>query len=199
MFDLISAFELISTHDWLRIFLLYSHLVLCVFAISAVLKTDITLIFGDFTRKELESTAQSISLLLLGLWATGLAIVYLDTGFQPDQLLNKSKLLIKLMCVTTLTFNGMVLHHVSFPVLTRETDRMSPGESVLLVTTGALSTSHWMLAAFVGMSKPLGRLPFATLFSAYGLFVMAVLITSLFFIPLLARIKPVANAPYMNL
>ncbi|ASJ73714.1 hypothetical protein [Granulosicoccus antarcticus] len=67
---------------------------------------------------------------------------------------------------------------------------LAAGESVLLVTTGALSTSHWMLAAFVGMSKPLGRLPFATLFGAYSLFVMAVLTTSLFFIPLLARIKP---------
>lgn len=68
---------------------------------------------------------------------------------------------------------------------------MTAGESILLVITGALSTSHWMLAAFVGMSKPLRRLPFTTLFGAYGLFVMAVLVGSLFFIPLLARVKPV--------
>ena len=194
MFDLIIALELISTIDWLRMFLLYSHLVLCVFAISAVLKTDIALVFGNFTRKELESTAKSISMLLLFLWMTGLAIIYIDTGFSPEVLLTKSKLLIKLMCVSTLTLNGIVLHHISFPVLTGNTSRMTTGELILLVTTGALSTSHWMLAAFVGMSKPLGRLPFATLFGAYGLFVMAVLITSLFFIPLLARVKPVQVA-----
>lgn len=64
MIDLITAFKLITTIDWLRIFLLYSHLVLCVFAISAVLKTDMALVFGNFSRKELESTAKSISMLL---------------------------------------------------------------------------------------------------------------------------------------
>lgn len=194
MFNLITAFELISTTDWLRIFLVYGHLVFCVFAISAVLKTDIALILGNISRRELESTARSISVLLLALWATGLAIIYLDTGFDPDILLGKSKLLFKLMCVTALTLNGLVLHHLSFPVLKSGTDRMTTGQSILLVTTGALSTSHWMLAAFVGMSRPLGRLPFATLCGAYSLFVLAVLVTSLFFIPLLSRVNSVPRA-----
>lgn len=181
--------ELISVADWLRIILLYSHLVLCVFALSAVLKTDFALVFGEFSRKKLESTAHNISILLVLLWATGLAIIYIDTGFQPEVLATKSKLVLKLLCVCALTINGLVLHRISFPVLTSNSDQISVGESVLLVITGALSTSHWLLAAFIGMSKPLARLPAQTLFGAYGMFLMTVIITSLFFIPILSRIK----------
>jgi len=192
MLNLIAAFEVISTLEWLRIALLYSHLGLCIFAISSILKTDIALFLGNVTRDELNATAKSISVLLLLLWATGLAIIYIDTGFEPAVLITKSKLLLKLMCVCMLTLNGIVLHHLSFPVLANHAGRLSLGESALLVVTGALSTSHWLLAAFVGMSKPLGRLPFETLFSAYGVFLVLVIATSLLFIPLLARVKPIA-------
>ena len=127
MFELIIALELITTIDWLRMLLLYSHLVLCVFSISAVLKTDIALVFGSFTRKELESTAKSISMLLLFLWMTGLAIIYIDTGFSPEVLLTKSKLLIKLMCVSTLTLNGIVFAPYIVPGLDREYQQHDDG------------------------------------------------------------------------
>ncbi len=194
MFELITTFKLITTTEWLRLGLLYSHLGLCIFAISSILKTDIALFFGHVTHDELAATAKSVSVLLLLLWATGLTIIYIDTGFLPSILMTNSKLLLKLMCVCMLTLNGILLHHISFPVLTNNSGRITAGESVLLVVTGALSTSHWLLAAFVGMSRPLGRLPFATLFSAYGLFVLTVVVSSLFFIPTLSRVKPVASS-----
>lgn len=189
MLELIQAFEIITTAEWLRLALLYTHLVLCVFAISAVLKTDFALFFGKVSREELEATAKSISVILLFLWATGLSIIYIDTGFSPAELMTKSKLLLKLMSVVTLTLNGMVLHHISFPVLTKPANSMTKSQSVLLVVTGALSTSHWLLAAFVGTSKPLGKLPVSTLLNAYGVFVFLVVISSLLFIPLLSRIN----------
>ncbi len=192
MFKLILAIELITTTEWIRIGLVYSHLGLCIFAISSILKTDVALFFGNVTREQLSATAKSISVLLLFLWATGLAIIYIDTGFQLSVLVTKSKLLIKLMCVGMLTLNGLVLHHISFPVLTNSAGSMSRSESVLLVVTGALSTSHWLLAAFVGMSKPLGRLPFSTLLSAYSVFLIAVVFTSLFFIPFVSKVKTIS-------
>jgi hypothetical protein len=178
--------SVVSTSDWLRISLVYCHLLLCAFAITAVLKTDLKIVLGKFTRAEVSRAAAGISWLLAGLWASGLAIIYIDTGFSPEVLATKSKLLLKLLCVVTLTLNGMVLHKMSFPVLVRGADSITLKESVLLVVTGALSTSHWMLAAFVGLSQPLGKLPTETLLASYGVFVSAVIITSLFFIPLLS-------------
>lgn len=186
MLQLFSTF--ISTSDWLRISLIYCHLLACAFAITSVLKTDINIVLGKFSRDDIGRAASGISQLLVALWATGLAIIYIDTGFSPEILATKSKLLLKLLCVVTLSINGMVLHRLSFPILTRNSDTLTTMESVLLVTTGALSTSHWMLAAFVGLSQPLGRLPFQTLLAAYIVFVCAVLFVSLLFIPLLSRV-----------
>ena len=88
---------LINTSDWLRMALLYSHLILCALAISAVLKADISIMAGRYSATALRSTANTISLLLMALWATGLGVIYLDTGFAPAILLTKSKLLLKLM------------------------------------------------------------------------------------------------------
>lgn len=189
MLQLFSTF--ISTSDWLRISLIYCHLLVCAFAITSVLKTDINIVLGKFSRDDIGRAASEISHLLIALWATGLAIVYIDTGFSPDILATKSKLLLKLLCVITLSINGVVLHHLSFPILTKDANAITATESILLVTTGALSTSHWMLAAFVGLSQPLGRVPFQTLAAAYIVFVCAVLFVSLFFIPLLSRVATI--------
>lgn len=179
----------ISIGDWFRILLIYSHVVICAFAITAVLKTDFKIVLGKISREEIQQEAVQISALLLGLWGTGLTIIYLDTGFSPEILVTKGKLLLKLMCVVTLTINGLVLHHVSFPILMKQSENISTKESVLLSVTGALSSSHWMLAAFVGMSKPLGLLPFSTLLQAYGVFVASVVLVSLFFVPMISRVK----------
>ena len=181
--------KVISISDWLRIVLVYSHVVICAFAITAVLKTDLKIVLGNTTREEIKAATAQISGLLLALWVTGLSIIYLDTGFSPEILITKGKLLLKLACVVTLTVNGAVLHYLSFPILMRSRSDLACRESALLVVTGALSTSHWMLAAFVGMSAPLGRLPFSLLFSGYRIFVLSVVAVSLFFIPVISRVS----------
>lgn len=68
--------ELITVSDWLRMGLLYCHLILCEFALTLLLKTDIAIVFGKVDRVRLKRTAMSISNILLSLWITGLAIVY---------------------------------------------------------------------------------------------------------------------------
>ena len=183
----------ISTSDVLRMTLIYGHLMFCAFALTSVLKADINIVLGRLSRDDIARAASGISWLLIGLWASGLAIIYIDTGFSPAILVTKSKLLLKLLCVVTLTLNGIVLHYFSFPYLMRDGNTLSTKESMLLVITGSLSTSHWMLAAFVGLSQPLGLFPFQTLLAAYVLFVVAVVSVSLFFIPLLSRVTLVSN------
>lgn len=157
--------SLITTLDWHQAVLVYGYLVLCAFALSAVLKTDIAIVTAKIDRNAINTASKTISMLLLALWTSAVAIIYIDTGFTLETLPTRSKLLLKLVCVTTLTLNGLVLHHLSLPVLTRDPAGITVKESVLLVTTGAISTCHWMLAAFVGISNEPGQLPFKTLIS----------------------------------
>ncbi|MGB7182628.1 MAG: hypothetical protein WA888_06710 [Burkholderiaceae bacterium] len=71
-------------------------------------------------------------------------------------------MLLKLLCVTVLTANGIVLHFLSFPVLAGS-GPLTLREGMFLASAGALSSSHWMLAAFIGVARPLGRVPIDTL------------------------------------
>ena len=189
MHELLFAFNVINVTEWFRLFLLYAHLILCAFAMAIVLKTDVALLFNSINRAQLENTARAISLVLVALWATGLAIIHLDTGFQFEVLATKSKLLFKLICVGVLTVNGLVLHHVSFPLLVREGSSLNSLNTLLLVITGALSTSHWLLAAFIGLAKPLGRLPLDVLLSVYGLMLGAVCIASVLSLPVVNKMQ----------
>lgn len=50
---------------------------------------------------------------------------------------------------------------------------------MLLTITGSLSTSHWMLAALVGMSKPLGILLIYLLLQGYLAIVVATILLAL--------------------
>lgn len=193
MHELLFAFNVIGVTEWLRLLLLYAHLILCAFAIAIVLKTDVALLLSSISRTELEYTARTISMVLVALWASGAAIIFLDTGFNYDVLATKSKLLFKLICVCVLTVNGLVLHHVSFPLLVNEGASLTPLNRVLLVVTGGLSTSHWLLAAFVGLAKPLGRLPLDVLLGLYCLFLGAVLITSVLSLPLVSKMHFLRN------
>ncbi|MGB0866951.1 MAG: hypothetical protein ACPGSC_10600 [Granulosicoccaceae bacterium] len=173
----------LSVVEWSRLGLLYGHLIACALAIAAVLKADVAIFSGQYTASGLKKTADDTSKLLLILWVTGLAIIYLDTGFEVDTLLDRTKLMLKLMCVLTLTANGLVLHWVSFPILVKRRGNLGWFEAFLLVTTGALSTTHWLAAAFVGMSKPLGRVPLDVLAQTYVSLVSVALVVSLFFMP----------------
>lgn len=122
----------------------FSHILVCALAISAVIKTDIAIVTGQFARKELEFTENMISRLLITLWVTGLAVIHIDTGFSPDILQAKPKLRTKLMCVSILSLNGMLWHHISFPILTKDS---------------SAQYQPLMLAAFVGMTNLLVGCP----------------------------------------
>lgn len=177
---------LLTVEESIRLVLLYSHLILCALAIAQVLKADLDIVTGMFTREGLRAMAHQVSMVLTLLWLTGLAIIYLDTGFDPAILAERPKLLLKLMCVVVLTANGMVLHRISFPVLTKA-GPLSTWESMFLASTGALSTSHWLMAAFIGIARPLGRIPIESLAMFYGVICLATLLVSLMCSPTIRR------------
>jgi hypothetical protein len=70
--------------------------------------------------------------------------------------------------------NGFVLHWFSFPVVIGN-GALTYGRTLLLAITGSLSTSHWLLTAFIGASKPLRQLPLKALLCTYA-FVCAITI-----------------------
>lgn len=91
-----------------------------------------------------------------------------------------------MVIVGVFTVNGVTLHTISFPLFAR-TGHFTWSESVVLAITGALSTSHWVLAAFVGVARPLGQWPLKTLLLGYMFYVIAALFVALLCVPMVRR------------
>jgi len=179
-------FDVITLGESTRLAVLYAHLLASMLAIARVLAADVGLVTGRLSLEQMHETVRDIGLLLAALWATGLAIVWLDTGFEPAKLAMSSKLLLKLLAVSVLTLNGALLHRLSFPILL--SDRAAGiGAASLLAVSGALSTLHWLLAAFVGVASPLARLPLENLLVAYALVVAATVVVAIGCVPMLQR------------
>ena len=138
--------------------LLFAHLIIFAFAISAVLREDLRLFLSmrlDMT--ELRSTASAVIRLLGALWVTGLAMVFIDIGTDISALLDKPKVLTKIIVVAALTVNGILLHVLAFPLLAqnRHNPRLVAATAVVL---GAVSTTSWLSlpsSASRGSSRPI--------------------------------------------
>jgi hypothetical protein len=103
----------------------------------------------------LAETQKVVSLALLALWLSGLLLVlqgYLDEGVH--YLLNQ-KLWAKLIVVVLLSINGVLLHRVGFPLLRGMAYALLPlSLRIRLALLGALSSSGWLFAAFLGVARP---------------------------------------------
>jgi hypothetical protein len=97
-----------------------------------------------------------IALVLAGLWLSGLAIVAIDLGGDWAQIAERPKLLAKLLCVLALTANAFVLRFYALPRIAA-LQPMPPAELRLLAVSGAISTTGWLLAAFIGLARPMAE------------------------------------------
>lgn len=141
--------------------LVYGHLLATCIALGHVLLADHKL--WRWRRAPLDSaqlaylaeTQKIVTLALLALWASGLLLVlqgYLDEGQR--YLLNQ-KLWAKVAVVVLLSINGMLLHRVGFPQLQRAAYSALPFSArSRLALLGALSSSGWLFAAFLGVARP---------------------------------------------
>ena len=135
----------------LRLALLYAHLLACVLALHTVLSTDWRLLNARINAKQLFHAHRRVVWVLAALWLTGGAIVALD-GLA--QLQNNPKLIAKILCVSLLTLNGVMLRLWCLPRLV--SDRPLTGlEAFVLMACGALSTTCWLMAGFYGIARPL--------------------------------------------
>jgi hypothetical protein len=151
---------------WLRQCVLFAHLVAFAVALGAVLREDMELLARRRVDvRRLARAARTLTMALAVLWATGLALVGLDIGFDPSAVAAAPKLAAKLAVVAILTANGVALHALAFPMLTRRDPRLA-----LPLLLGAVSTASWLYASFVGVSRLVApRLSFADYMAMYAL------------------------------
>lgn len=148
--------------------LLFVHLVAFAIALSAVLREDLAIIKArEVDLRRLAGTALALTQALAILWATGLSLVALDVGLNLNALIASPKLAAKVFVVSALTANGLALHALAFPLLSRP----SRGHVAALVPAvlGAISTASWLFASFVGVSRVIApSLTFSDFMALYG-------------------------------
>jgi len=172
--------------------LLFLHIVVFAVAFAEIVRADWALLRTpriDFSG--LGATARVVTLSLIGLWVTGLGLIALDTGFDPAIISARPKLVAKLIAVTVLTGNGVLLHHHAFPMLRRSMH--PPGRLAGAVALGAISTVSWTFAAFVGSARLIaGAMSLEAFLALYGIGLVAgVAVAVIAVAPLLrAKLRP---------
>ena len=154
--------------------LLCGHIIAFALAFATILNEDARLLRAKrIDSASVLASAKSVKWLLLALWATGVPMVLMDVGTNVFLLTDRPKLLAKLIVVGVLTLNGILLHLVVFPMITRKPKNFDKA-ATLAATVGAVSTASWLYAFFVGASRVVA--PYFTLhdFAVLYLWVLAI-------------------------
>jgi hypothetical protein len=175
--------------------IVYFHLIATCIAVGSLLIKDLELLFLKgrplFPREKtgLIHTAQVIFLSLCALWVSGLLLVVVGLLENPQYLANE-KLWAKVTVVCLLTLNGVLLHFYSFPRVVSHQGLvgLSGSEQTLVMFSGAVSTSSWLFACFLGIARPLNfTVPYEQVMFGYGVFVLFALIVSSHMLVLLRK------------
>lgn len=170
----------------MKTFVIYIHLIATCIAVGTLLVKDIELLVLRgrplFPREKggLMHAANVIFLSLCALWISGLALVVFGVLENPDYLANE-KLWAKVTVVCLLTLNGFLLHFYSFPrVVSNQGVVGLPGaEQAVVMFSGAMSTSSWLFACFLGIARPLNfSVPYEQVMLGYSVFVLFALTVS---------------------
>ncbi|MFT6303177.1 MAG: hypothetical protein ACJAY2_002367, partial [Pseudomonadales bacterium] len=116
---------MIDLNEWVRMVLLYAHLLFCVVAMGQVFETDLKIALGKTTIKALSQNSVRVGFLLFAMWIYGLAVIYRDTGFGLLAMAEDSKLQLKIMCVTLLSINSLLLHWDSLPAEVKQDNTLA--------------------------------------------------------------------------
>lgn len=151
--------------EFLRLGVIYVHLVSCCVAIGLVLTSDVAMVrdllkrkaFTEHDNAHMESLQKSVITALIALWVTGAAVIgidYLEKGM--DYFMNP-KLHAKVIIVVLLSYNGLMLHRLVLPALQKAGSLLNLGFSarMLALFCGSLSAVSWMYAAMLGVGRPL--------------------------------------------
>jgi len=133
--------------------LLYGHIIAFALALATIMKEDVRLLRARrIDPASLHATAKLVKWLLVALWVTGVPMLVMSIRTDVSLLLGNPKLLAKLIVVAALTLNGIVLHRVAFPLITGKVRNPNRAATVAAVL-GAVSTTSWLYASFVAVSR----------------------------------------------
>lgn len=167
---------------WLRVALLFAHLLLCVAALALVVKTDLRVLRRRVSPHTMARVHRRLVWLLAGLWASGGAVLLMDLGGDLALLAERPKLLAKVCCVALLTLNAWLLRRHALPRISA-LRVLSPLEAQALAVAGAVSTASWLLAAFLGLAKPIAHWSVAEALAFYALVLLTAAFAALRLVP----------------
>jgi hypothetical protein len=167
---------------WVRLLLLFGHLILCVFALHLLVKTDLRVLRRRVSAGTLMRVHRRMVWLLVGLWASGAAMLAVDYFGDPSRTLLNAKLIAKLVCVLALTANAFVLRFWALP---RLGSRRAFGALELraLAVVGAISSASWLMAAFIGIARPMATWSPAQAVGLYALVLGSAIVVALVVCP----------------
>jgi len=114
---------------------------------------------------------QMISTALVGLWGSGLCLVYLRTGFVLAEF--TPKLWVKLIIVSMLSINAVIIGMLVMPVMERYNDRpvlaIPLKYKLPMAMSAATSAFCWFTALALGAMNTLKTQSFGTLGMIFGL------------------------------
>jgi len=183
-----------STVEYVRLGVVYFHLIACCVAIGLVLTSDIAMVkqllkgdaSGHHDDAHMESLQKTVSLALVVLWITGIGIIGIDYAGKGMEYFLNPKIQAKIGIVVLLTLNGFLLHSAVMPALKKAGSllKLSFSLRMLALFSGAFSGVSWFYAAMLGVGRPLAwKYSLVELLAAYpflivGGFGMMVLLTA---------------------
>lgn len=163
-----------------RQLLLYGHLLAFAFAFATVVREDLALARADWIDPaRLRRTAHQVLLLLVVLWLTGIAMLAMEGKLDPRAWVLQPKLAAKITVVSLLTVNGLLLHWIAFPLMTKA-QRFPLRAAMVCVVLGAVSAVGWSYSAFLGVARVIApTMRYSDFLALFGLTLAAALLVGL--------------------
>jgi hypothetical protein len=168
--------------NFLRLGVLYVHLISCCVAVGVILVSDIRFVRSLFVGsrvgdgEELETLEKIVTPALVALWLTGSGLVSIDVVSSGLRTLGNPKLQAKIAIVVLLTLNGWLLHALVLPAVKKAGSLvdLAPSSRLFAVFSGAVSGVSWGYAAMLGIARPWSwKYSLAELLAAYPVLIVA--------------------------
>lgn len=143
----------------------YGHLLAVALGLGSAALADVSAITGMARRSGPEFEAilhlchRLIWPALIAMWLSGLALIYIRTGFQITQF--SPKLFAKLLVVTILTVNAHAIGRIAMPLMGtgKGISSLTRAEMRACAVMGGVSSASWLLALAMGSSRYLAQAP----------------------------------------
>lgn len=170
--------------EWLRLALVYIHLIACCVALGLICKSDWTmlrqLLRGDYDYRyraaAMDDMQATVGAALSILWLSGSLVIMLDASIHGVGYFYNPKLQAKILVALAVTANGVLLHRQVLPAWRAAGSllQLSWAQYGWAIFSAAMSIVSWLYAAFLGAGQQLSwKYPLWELLAAYPLFIVA--------------------------